>query len=41
MEPIIFVYIGAMTVFGLFAVNLLSENTNNIIKNKFKHYRLH
>ena len=48
MEPVIFVYIGAMTILGLFASNVLSknyfnnsENKDNITKKKFKHYHSH
>ena len=45
MEPTILVYIGAMSILGLFATNVLSKNCFNnyenkdIIKKKFKHYR--
>lgn len=46
MEPAILVYIGAMSILGLFATNIIcknfyknTENKENIRKKKFKHYR--
>jgi hypothetical protein len=43
MEPTILVYIGAMSILGLFAANIVCKNfyknTENIRKKKFKHYR--
>jgi hypothetical protein len=47
MEPIIIIYVGCMSVLGLFATNILSKNCSdnskkvNINKKKFKHYHSH
>jgi hypothetical protein len=46
MEPTILIYIGAMSILGLFATNILSKNCfansekkEYIRKKTFKHYR--
>jgi len=46
MEPTILVYIGAMSILGLFATNIICKNSYNSIEKKeyirkktFKHYR--
>jgi hypothetical protein len=48
MEPTIIIYVGCMSILGLFATNILSKNCHNNserrvnnIKKKFKHYHLH
>lgn len=48
MEPTFLVYIGAMSILGLFATNIIckkysnnSEKKQNIRKKRFKHYRHH
>ena len=48
MEPTILVYIGVMSILGLFATNVVSKNCfnnsekkDNINKKKFKHYHSH
>lgn len=48
MEPTIIIYIGAMSILGLLATNVICKNYSNnsikkenIKKNKFKHYRFH
>lgn len=43
MEPIILIYIGAVSILGLLASNFVNKNNSikkeNIHKKKFKHYR--
>lgn len=46
MEPTLFIYIGTMTLLGLFAVKIGSKKCINldkeyIRKKGFKHYRYH
>jgi hypothetical protein len=47
MEPTIIVYVGCMSILGLFATNIICKKSSNsgkkehIEKKRFKHYRSH